>query len=103
MGIVNVSVMAEVHPEFRERYREAILRHAANSLAREEGCLGFAVHTHESDPNRFFLYETYRSRKDFEEVHAVAPYLAEVDALTDPWVRKKELFLWDRISPDQEK
>ena len=97
--MLHVTVIADVFPEFREQYREAILRHAENSLNKEEGCLGFAVHCHESDPNRFLLYETYRSRKDFEEVHVVAPYLAEINALVKPWVRAQELHLWESVSP----
>lgn len=98
-----VSVMAEVHPEFREQYKEAILCHANNSFTKEEGCLGFSVYSHESDPNRFFLYEIYRSRKDFEEVHVVAPYLAEVSALTKPWIKAQDMQIWDKISPEQRK
>lgn len=96
-----VSVMVTVHSEYREQYREAALRHANNTFTREEGCLGFAVHAHESDPDRFFLYESYRSRKDFEEVHKVAPYLAEFVKLTAPWTKTKEIAIWDKISPDQ--
>ena len=99
--MLNISVMVEVHPEFVEQYAEAALRHANNSFTKEEGCLGFAVHKHETDPNRFFLYESYRSRKDFEEVHKVAPYLAEFGKLTTPWVKKKEIVVWDKISPEQ--
>ena len=98
--MLHVTVVAEVFPEFRELYRKAILGHAKNSLSKEEGCLGFAVHCHESDPNRFLLYETYRSRKDFEEVHVAAPYLAEINALVEPWVKAQELHLWDSISSE---
>ena len=98
--MLHVTVIAQLHPEFSEQYKEAMLRHANNSLTREEGCLGFVVHRHETDPDRFLLYETYRSRKDFEEVHVVAPYLAEVNALIEPWVKKQELHLWETISPE---
>jgi len=101
--MLNISVMVEVHPEFLEQYREAILWHANNTFTKEEGCLGFSVHVHEKDPNRFFLYESYRSRRDFEEVHKVAPYLAEFGKKTAPWVKSKEILVWDNISPKQEK
>lgn len=100
--MLHITVVAKVRPEFRARYKEAILRHANNSLTREEGCLGFAVHCHEIDPDRFLLYETYRSRKDFEEVHAVAPYLAEVNALVKPWVASQELQIWETVSPERQ-
>lgn len=99
--MLNISVMVEVYPEFLEQYREAVLRHANNTLTKEEGCLGFAVHVHESDPHRFFLYESYRSRKDFEEVHKVAPYLAEFGKLTGSWVKAKEILAWEHIPPVQ--
>ena len=99
--MLHVTVMVETHPEFAAQYRDAIMRHARNSMSREEGCIGFAVHVHESDPSRFFLYESYRSRRDFEEVHVPAPYLAEVEALTAPWVKAKELFIWEPVSPDR--
>lgn len=101
--MLNVSVMVEVYPEFVEQYREAALRHANNSFTKEEGCLGFAVHVHENDPNRFFLYESYRSPKDFEEVHKVAPYLAEFGKLTATWTKSKEIVIWDKVSPEQTK
>ena len=101
--MLNISVMIEVHPEFRDQYREAVLWHANNTFATEEGCLGFAVHAHESDPNRFFLYESYRSRKDFEEVHKVAPYLAAFGQKTASWVKTKEILVWDNISPERKK
>ncbi|SBV95437.1 Antibiotic biosynthesis monooxygenase [uncultured delta proteobacterium] len=96
-----VSVLIEVYPEFIEQFMKAALRHANNTCAKEEGCLGFAVHRHENDPNRFFFYETYRSRKDFDDVHKVAPYLAEYNTLTAPWTKSKEILVWDGVSPDQ--
>lgn len=99
--MINISVMVEVYPEFLEQYREAVLRHANNTLTKEEGCLGFAVHVHENDPHRFFLYESYRSRKDVEEVHKVAPYLAEFGKLTGAWVKAKEILVWEHIPPMQ--
>lgn len=98
-----ISVTVDVYPEFVEQFMEAALRHANNTYTKEEGCLGFAVHRHEKDPNRFFFYESYRSRKDFEEVHKVAPYLAEYGKLTAPWTKSKEILVWDKISPDQKK
>ncbi len=101
--MLNLSVMVEVYPEYAEQFMEAALRHAGNTFAQEEGCLGFAVHRHEKDTNRFFFYESYRSRQDFEEVHKAAPYLAEYSALTAPWVKTKEILIWDKVSPDQKK
>jgi quinol monooxygenase YgiN len=95
--------MIEVRPEFAEQFMKAALRHADNTFAKEEGCLGFAVHRHEKDPNRFFFYESYRSRKDFEEVHKAAPYLAEYGKLTAPWTKSKEIVFWDGLSPDRKK
>ena len=99
--MLTLSVMVDVHPGFADQYKETALRHANNSLTNEEGCLVFAVHQHEADPNRFFLYESYRSRKDFEEVHKLAPYLAEFGKLTAPWTKSVEILIWDMLSPKQ--
>jgi len=97
--MINISVMVEVYPEFLEQYRETVLRHANNSLTNEEGCLGFAVHVHENDPHRFFLYESYRSREDIENVHKVAPYMVEFGKTTATWTKSKEIIVWEQVPP----
>ncbi len=101
--MLNISVMVTTYPGCADKYREAALRHANNAFTKEEGCLGFAVHAHENDPNRFLLYESYISRDFFETVHTKTPYLAAFRDLTAPWVKSKELVIWERISPEQKK
>ena len=95
--MIALSVMVEVHPEFADKYREAVMRHANNSLTKEKGCLHFTVHEHAAEPGRFFLYEAYATREDLENVHAVAPYLEEFGELTAPWIKAKQLERWQAL------
>lgn len=90
-----LSVFIETLPEHTESFRQAVLRHARNTLNNEKGCLHFTVHEHASTPGRFFLYEAYATRKDLEEVHKKAPYLKEFQDLTAPWIHNKQAELWE--------
>lgn len=89
-----ISAMIEVHSEFTEKYREAALRHAANCLANEKGCLQFSVQQHSDNPARFFFYEVYETLADFEEIHGTTPYMQEFRELTAPWIKARQLDRW---------
>ncbi|CAK7011404.1 MAG: hypothetical protein DELT_02100 [Desulfovibrio sp.] len=95
--MIALSVMVEIHPEFAEQYREAVLRHAKNCLTNEKGCLAFTVHVLPEAPNRFFLYEAYATEKDLKEIHTATQYLAEFKELTAPWTKNKEIALWRQL------
>lgn len=97
--MIALSVMIETLPEFTEKYSEAVMRHAHNTMIREDGCLQFAVHRHEKAPGRFFLYEVYKSEKDLKEVHEAAPYFKDFQELTAPWVKAKQADEWIRQDP----
>lgn len=96
-----VSVMVETHPEFSSTYLEAVRGHAKNCLANEKGCLCFTVHRNKETPNRFFLYEVYKTEEDFTEVHRNTPYLAAHGKLTEPWVKSKEIVIWEALPAEK--
>ena len=77
-----VAVTVFVKPEFVEKFREAILDNARNTR-KEPGNLRFDVLRAEDDPNRFLLYEAYRS-KDGQVAHQQTPhYLAWKQSVAD--------------------
>lgn len=89
-----LSVMIETFPEFTDQYREAVMRHAYNTMTNEVGCVQFTVHEHASDPDRFFLYEAYKSEKDLTEVHQTASYFKEFQDKTKSWVKSSQVERW---------
>lgn len=68
-----VAVTIFVKPEFADRFREATLDNARGSR-QEPGNLRFDVLQAEDDPNRFLLYEAYKTRDDFAKHQATAHY-----------------------------
>lgn len=97
--MIALSVMIETFPEFTDKYGEAVMRHARNTVVNEDGCLQFAVHRHAESPDRFFLYEAYRSEKDLTEIHEAAPYFKEFKELTASWVKAAQVDRWLAQTP----
>lgn len=93
-----LSVFLEVSPEHIEDFKQAALRHAANSKNNESGCLAFEVFQAPDNPARFFFYECYTDRKAVEEVHNKADYFARFGQTTGAWIVSKERREWQ--SPD---
>ena len=77
-----VSVTVHVKPEFVERFIEAILDNARNTR-HEPGNLRFDVSQAEDDPNRFLLYEVYRTKEDFAAHQRTEHYLRWKDGVAD--------------------
>lgn len=77
-----VSVTIFVKPEHTQQFVEAILDNATNSRL-EPGNLRFDVSKSEDDPNRFLLYEVYKSKDDFISHQQTAHYLRWRDAVTN--------------------
>ncbi|MDL2209575.1 antibiotic biosynthesis monooxygenase [Desulfovibrio sp. OttesenSCG-928-O18] len=98
--MLGISVMVETHPEFSQKYLEAARIQAKNSLTKEKGCLCFSVHTNKKDPNRFFLYEKYATKEDLVDIHSKTDYIAAYRELTEPWVKSKEIIVWEAL-PDE--
>lgn len=97
--MIALSVMIETFPQFTDQYAEAVMRHARNTLNAENGCLRFAVHRHAEFPDRFFLYEAYKTAEDLFEVHEAAPYFREFKELTASWVKAAQADRWTAQPP----
>ena len=60
-------------PEKREELL-SVLRGFVNPTRAEAGCVEYHLHISDNDPNLFFFYENWRTRKDLDE-HLEMPYL----------------------------
>ena len=92
-----LSVMFTIDPAHANDFREAALRHAANTKTNETGCLGFDVFVAENDPNCFYFHEVYVSKSAVEDIHRKAPYMAEFGRKTQSWIRSRELLSWSGV------
>lgn len=77
-----VSVTVHCKPGTAEAFLAAVLENAANSR-KEAGNLRFDVCRAEDDPNRFLLYEVYKTKEDFARHQATAHYAVFRDAVAD--------------------
>jgi autoinducer 2-degrading protein len=98
MYVVCVTIV--VKPEAVEQFIEATYDNAVNTR-KEPGNVRFDVLRAEEDPNRFFLYETYKSKDDFVRHQQTAHYLKWKNTVAD-WmaqprqgVRHTPLFFGD--------
>jgi autoinducer 2-degrading protein len=69
-----VCVTVHVAPGHADAFFQATLENARRSR-QEPGNLRFDVLHAEADPNRFFLYEAYRSKEDFVHHQQTPHYL----------------------------
>ena len=88
-----IAVEFNIKPAHTDQFREAILKHAHNSLTKEEGCRQFDVCYAKDDPTSCFLYEKYDDEAAFE-VHKSTDYFAQVGTDIEPWLESKELKMW---------
>ena len=93
-----VAVTVFVKPEFVEQFIAASLDNASNSIL-EPGNLRFDVLRAEDDPNRFFLYEVYRSEDDFKAHQQTAHYFRWRDAVGDWMADKRQAFKHHSLFP----
>lgn len=94
-----VTVTYQIIPAYQAQFLSAVLKQAANSLSREPDCLGFEVSQDNDDPNRLFLYETYRSQTAFQQ-HRKTDYFLDYSRQTGDWVQSKAVETWHRLSLD---
>jgi ribulose-5-phosphate 4-epimerase/fuculose-1-phosphate aldolase/quinol monooxygenase YgiN len=74
-------------------FREAVLRQAANSLAREAACRRFDVCLDPKDPSRVFLYEIYDDDASFE-THLRTEHFLAFDRTVKDWIEEKRVERW---------
>jgi autoinducer 2-degrading protein len=77
-----VAVTIKVKPEHVEAFLAATLANARGTR-QEPGNARFDVNRAEDDPNRFLLYEAYRTKADFVAHQQTAHYLAWREAVKD--------------------
>ncbi len=77
-----VAVTIKVKPEHVERFIQATLANARGTRG-EPGNARFDVLRAEDDPNRFMLYEAYKTKDDFVSHQKTAHYLLWRDTVKD--------------------
>jgi (4S)-4-hydroxy-5-phosphonooxypentane-2,3-dione isomerase len=77
-----VHVHIHIKPDVIERFREATIENARNSL-QEPGVLVFDFYQNSDDPTRFVLIEVYREPEDANRHKETAHYLMWRDTVTE--------------------
>ena len=72
-------IEAQVKPEMRERFLEAIRDDSEHSVRDEPGCLRFDVLQDAEDENKFYYYEVYRDEASLA-AHRQTPHFARYAA-----------------------
>jgi len=96
--MVVITVVFKVKPEAIEEFRAAVLRHAKNSLEKEEGCLRFDVSIDDSRPDSVFLYEVYKDQAAFDH-HRGTDHIKNFGEISAPLLASKEIQTWRMLPP----
>lgn len=94
-----VCVTIHVKPENVEAFIQATLNNARNTR-KEPGNVQFDVLQAADDPNRFFLYECYKTPEDFTAHQQTEHYFAWKDTVQDWMAEKRVGVKHHRIFPD---
>lgn len=86
-----------VRSEFAESFHAAVTENAATSLRDEPNCEVFDVCRDPKRPERFYLYEVYGSKADFDS-HLMAPHFLRFDQSVRDWVAEKRVETFERVS-----
>ncbi len=92
-----ISVMFSILPEHRQDFLAASQQHAANSRT-EKDCIAFEIWSSPDDPDLFYFHEVYASKKAVDDVHVKTPYYAEFGRKTAPWIRSRDLKVWNSVA-----
>ena len=93
-----VAVTFEIFPHHYPAFMSAMAANAVASLAAEPGCKQFDVCESTAVKHTVFLYEAYESSQDFQD-HLATQHFVAFNALTQSWVRNKEVKTFNRLSP----
>jgi len=74
----------QIKEGFREKFVEAMVEDARDSVAHEPGCLRFDVIQDAGDPNRIWVYEVYKDEKAFE-AHMQTPHFLKWKQTVADW------------------
>ncbi len=92
-----VTVVFVPRPEWRARFREAMIENATASRETEPGCRQFDV-CESADGATIFLYEIYDDEAAFQ-AHLATGHYKRFDALTAAWLAEKKVAAFRKISP----
>jgi autoinducer 2-degrading protein len=93
-----VTVYITIDAEHVGPFREAVLRHANNSLNKETGCRQFDVAFDPADDLRVFIFERYDDRAAFD-VHSSSEHFAWFANIAGPWIKTRQLDTWEQATP----
>jgi quinol monooxygenase YgiN len=93
-----VTVEFNIHTEYREAFRQAMVLNARQSLQDEPGCRQFDVCASPDKPETVFLYELYDSREAFE-LHLKSAHFLQFNEQTQAWVQDKTIQTFTRVHP----
>ncbi len=91
-----VTVKFDIKPESLTDFTVAMKKQAEDSLQKELACLQFDVCHHESTPSLIYLYEVYRTKRDFE-LHLETEHFAGFSAAISDMVLSKEVECFETI------
>ena len=97
-----VSVEFIIREGKADDFREAVLKQAQNSLARESECHQFDVCIDPADGCRFFLYELYTDEKAFG-AHRQTEHYHGFDTRVKDWIAGKTVKTWEKVAGGQPK
>lgn len=83
-----------VREEAIEPFRARLLRHAATSLEREEGCHRFDIRQERRDPALFLLIEIYEDDEALQ-IHRESEHYLAFRADVQDWVVDRQWWFWD--------
>lgn len=89
-----VTVYLSIDPQQVASFRETVLKHANNSLTKEEGCRRFDVSFDPDNDTRVLIYEQYDDRAAFD-VHTASDHFKWFGDTAGPWIADKQLDTWE--------
>jgi quinol monooxygenase YgiN len=98
MTLLVVLVEFRVRAGLEDRFHDAIVNNARQSLALEPGCRRFDVCRDPTDPAMFFLYELYDDAAAFA-AHLQAPHFLRMNESTAGWIEAKSVRQLRLVAP----
>lgn len=86
-----------LRPEFIDRFKSRIRRHAQMCLDTEAGCSVFRTFQDRDDPTRFMMYEVYTD-KEADTIHRNTPNFKQLREEIDDWVTNRDWWFWEEFS-----
>lgn len=91
-----VTVKFFVVPEHLSAFKQAILKQADDSLSLEQNCLQFDVCYSEQSNSLIYLYEIYKTKKDFE-AHLASEHFTNFSTKIATMVLDKQVECFETI------